>query len=220
MKPVKDHLKYRKEKNNPLRHLYGILTVKRYFAGYALITLVALGGAMLMPFSAPFLINNVGVTWLELPLIYLLTGIAGVFIMILIGKLSDLFPKKKVFMIGTIISIILTIIYTNLTPIPLWQVIVINIILFIGTNGRLIPAMALNTAVPQPQDRGAYMSLCSALQQLANGIGALLAGSIIIQHTKSSPLLYYNTVGYIVCAVTVVCVFLIYQVARDIGRKH
>ncbi|MDR2145271.1 MAG: MFS transporter [Tannerella sp.] len=217
MKPLREHLKYIRESKNAWRHLLHLLTEKKYFAGYALITLTSVGGAMLMPFSAPFLINNVGVTQEQLPFLYMITGIAGVFIMIYTGKISDRFPKKNVFLAGTVVSIIMTVIFTNLTPVALWVVVVVNILLFIGINGRFVPSMALNTAVPKPEDRGGYMSLCSAMQQFSNGVGSLVAGLVIFQPVKSGPLYYFDAVGYIVCVVTVICVFLVYRVARQVS---
>jgi hypothetical protein len=46
-------------------------------------------------------------------------------------------------------------IYTN-PPVPIWVVIIINIIMFMGIMSRMVPATTLNSAVPEPYDRGAY----------------------------------------------------------------
>lgn len=215
MRPVNEHLKLQSD-NNLLQHFKNIIVTPKYLPGYLLIMLVTMGGAMLMPFSAPFLINNIDITQQELPIIYMLTGIASVFIMIIIGKLSDKYPLKSVFLVGTIITIIMTLIYTNLVPVPIWIIVLINIVLFTGANGRLIPAMTLNTAIPEQKDRGAYLSLCSAFQQIANGLGALVAGLIIVQQTKKSPLLHFDIVGYVVIIFSIICVFLVYKISRKL----
>lgn len=219
MRPIKSHLNAPKKNNNPLQHMLSILTKRRYFAGFALITLVSLGGSMIMPFSASFLINNVHIGQSELPIFYLASGIASIFIMIYVGKLSDEYPKRLVFFFGAIMTIIMILIFTNLGPQPIWLVIIINILLLTGINGRLIPAMALNTAVPVLEDRGGYMSLCSAVQQFANGFGALLSGLIILQPTKTSPLENFNIVGLVVCVAAIICIFLIKQVAKQVGAR-
>jgi predicted MFS family arabinose efflux permease len=71
---------------------------------------------------------------------------------------------------------------------PLWSVIVVNVLVIANISSRMVPANVLITAIPNAKDRGAYMSLCSALQQMSNGIAALIAGWIVVQHTAASPL--------------------------------
>lgn len=218
LKPVDEHLKLQ-SKENALVRFWNVLSNKNYLIGFVLIALVATGGSMLMPFGSAFLINNVGITQEQLPLVFMFTGMATVFIMPLVGKLSDKIDKFKLFAIGSFISIVMTIVYTNLTPIPLWSVIVVNIVMFAGIMSRMIPAMALNTAVPEAKDRGAYLSLCSSIQQLSNGIAALVAGLIIVQPTKASPLEHYDILGYIVVTLSIVCIFLIYRINKTAKKK-
>ena len=132
----------------------------------------------------------------------------------IIGKLSDKFDKFYVFAVGSVLTIIMAIIYTSLTPAPLWLVVVINMILFMGIMGRAIPANTLNTAIPEKEDRGAYMSITSSMQQMAGGIGALIAGAIVVQPTKTSPLENYDTMGIVVAVITLVCIYFVYRVSR------
>lgn len=219
MKPITEHLKLQAQKTNILKGLKDVVLFPKYLNGYFLLTLVTMGGAMLMPFSAPFLINNINVTTVELSAIYMFTGIASVFVMILVGKLSDTFPLKFVFLTGTLLTIIMTLIYTHLVPVPIWVIILVNILLFTGTNSRLIPTMTLNTAIPKQKDRGAYLSLCSAFQQIASGLGAILSGFIVIQSTKTSPLLHYDWAGYVVIVFSVICVFLFFRITKSMDLK-
>jgi len=44
--------------------------------------------------------------------------------------------------------------------------------------------MALITALPGPEDRGAFMSINSSLQQIAGGIAAAIGGMIVVQPTR------------------------------------
>jgi predicted MFS family arabinose efflux permease len=69
------------------------------------------------------------------------------------------------------------------------------------------------------QDRGAFMSINSSLQQIAGGAAAAFAGMIVVQKTKFSPLEHYNTLGYIIVGITVLSVFLIYRVSKIIKKK-
>ena len=220
LKPINAHLKLQ-SKENILVHFRHVLSNRNYTIGFMLITIVATGGSMLMPFSSAFLINNIGISQEELPFLFMFTGIATVGIMPLAGRLTDKIDKFKMFLFASFISISMTIIYTNLVPIPLWAVILVNIAMFTGISIRMVPLMALNTAIPEPKDRGSYMSLCSSLQQMSNGIASLIAGLIISQKTKisTSPIEHYNILGFIVAALSIICIFLIYRINKIIKSK-
>ncbi|MNM92963.1 hypothetical protein D3C81_1053190 [compost metagenome] len=64
------------------------------------------------------------------------------------------------------------------------------------------------------------MSISSSLQQLAGGVAASLAGVIIVQQTKESPLEHYPTLGIIVVLLSVLSIFMIYRVSRMIKRRR
>lgn len=218
MQPIDKHLALQSDKNAFL-HLWHTLTNKRYQVGFAAIAFLSVGGFMLQPFGSAFLINNIKISQEQLPMVFFFTGLSVFFIMPLIGKLSDKVSKFRLFTLGSIISIIMVVIYTNLEPIPLWEIVVINMILFMGIMSRMIPATTLNTSVPEMKDRGAYMAITASLQQIAGGIAAVCAGYIVHQETKSSPLEHYDTLGYVIAAVTLLSIFFIWRVDRLIQPK-
>lgn len=212
MRPVDAHLALQSDKNAFL-HLWHTLSNKRYQTGFLATAFLSVGGFMLMPFGSAYLINNIRITQHDLPLVFMLTGISSIIIMPLVGRLSDRIDKFKLFSIGSCLAIIMILIYTNLPPTPLWEVVVINMVLFMGIMSRMIPAMSLTTGIPEMRDRGAFMSINSSLQQMAGGIAAICAGLIITQASKSSPLEHYNRLGIVVAIVIAVCVFLVYRVS-------
>ncbi|RWX01020.1 MFS transporter [Flavobacterium cerinum] len=219
MQPINKHLALQSDKNAFL-HLWHTLSNKRYQVGFAAIAFLSVGGFMLQPFGSAFLINNINISQEQLPMVFFFTGLSVFFIMPLIGKLSDKVSKFRLFTAGSIISIIMVVIYTNLDPIPLWEIVVINMILFMGIMSRMIPATTLNTSVPEMKDRGAYMAITASLQQIAGGIAAVCAGYIVHQETKSSPLEHYDTLGYVIAAVTLCSIFFIWRVDRLIQPKE
>jgi predicted MFS family arabinose efflux permease len=174
---------------------------------------------MIMPFSSAFLVNNVLIDQENLPLIFLFTGIGAMLIMPIIGKLSDKYNRFYLFTIGSAVASIMILIYTNLGPTPLWLVVIINMILFIGIMSRMVPATALNSAVPEAKDRGAYMSINSSLQQLSGGIAAAISGLIVIQTSTGSPLQNFNLLGYFMLFFMFVCVLLLRKVNRIVRNK-
>lgn len=218
MQPINKHLEHQSDKN-PFLHLWHTLINKHYQVGFAAIALLSVGGFMLQPFGAAFLVNNVGITHEQLPLIFFFTGLSVFFIMPIVGRLSDRVSKFRLFAVGSVISIIMIIIYTNLGITPMWEIVLINMVLFMGIMSRMIPATTLNTAVPDMKDRGAYMAITASLQQIAGGIAAVCAGYIVHQETDGSPLEHYATLGYVISAVTLCSIFLIWRVDRLVRIK-
>ena len=212
MKPIDEHLSLQSDKG-PFLHLWHTISNKRYQTGFLAIAFLSVGGFMLMPFGSAYLINNIHITPAQLPLIYLFSGLSSIIIMPVIGKRSDKMNKFILFTAGSIIAIIMVIIYTNLPVIPLWEVVVINMLLFMGIMSRMIPATTLNTSIPQMQDRGAYMSVTASLQQVAGGIAAVFAGMIVTQKSKAAPLQHYDELGYIVSIVMIVCIYFVYRIS-------
>ena len=219
MKPVDKHLALQSDKS-PFLHLWHTISNPRYQIGFTAIALLSVGGFMLQPFSSAFLVNNIAITQEELPLVFFFTGLSVLFIMPVIGKLSDRVSKFRLFSAGSFITIVTVLIYTNLGPTPLWEIIIINMIMFMGVMSRMVPSTTLNTAVPGMQDRGAYMAITSSLQQISGGIAAVCAGFIVHQETKTSPLENYPVLGIVIAAVTVLSIFLIWRVDSLVKPKE
>ena len=174
---------------------------------------------MLMPFGSAFSIHNLGLSMEQLPVLY---GVTGVFTIILgpfLGKLTDKIGKYKMFVMGTIISVLIVAIYTNMGVSPLWLIIILNILLFVGISSRMISSSALMTAIPEPQDRGAFMSINSSVQQISGGVASAVAGLIVVQ-TDGGLLQHYNTLGYVVMATMVITVALMYWLNWYVNKKH
>lgn len=218
MKPVDTHLSLQSDKNAFL-HLWHTISNKNYQLGFVSTAFLSVGGFMLMPFGSAFVVNNIHIDPKYLTALFFATGVASLAIMPLVGKLSDKMDKFILFTAGSVLSIIMVLIYTNLTPVPLWQLITVNVILFMGIMSRVIPSTTLTSAIPEMKDRGAFMSINSSLQQIAGGIAAMFAGFIIHQQTKTSPLENYPTLGIVVSCFILICIFFVYQVSQVVKKK-
>nr|URW68776.1 tetracycline resistance MFS efflux pump [uncultured bacterium] len=218
LKPITEHLMVQKDRN-ALQHLWHTVKNKDYRIGYLATALLSMGGFMLMPFTSAFIVNNVHISQERLPLIFLFTGMASIIIMPLIGKLSDRIDKFKLFTGGSILAAIMVVIYTNMTPVHIAVVIGINMLLFMGIMSRMVPATALNSAVPGISDRGAYMSVNSSLQQMAGGLAAIFAGFIVVQPSKGSPLQNFDVLGYIMVGFLIWCVYLVHRVNKIVQKN-
>ncbi|MCO4292592.1 MFS transporter [Solitalea sp. MAHUQ-68] len=213
LQPVNEHLKLKRSEHNAFKHLSQTISQPNYLKAFLGTTLLATGGFMLMPFGSAFSTHNMGVPIEKLSLLYFVTGIFSMILGPLSGKISDKIGKYKMFVIGSIISIIMVAIYTNLGVTPLWTVIGLNILLFAGISSRMISASALMTAVPKAQDRGAFMSINSAIQQISGGIAATVAGLIVVE-AKDGKLENYNVLGYVVIIAMVIAIGMMYFINK------
>jgi predicted MFS family arabinose efflux permease len=211
LKPVTRHLSVQRDKT-AFKHLLHTLANRNYQVGFAATAILSIGGFMMMPFGSAFAINNLGVTNEQLPMLFMVSGLASLIVMPIVGRLSDKVDKFTIFSIASVWMMIMAVIYTNLSAIPLWEVMALNILLMIGIMNRMIPSSALTSMIPDMADRGAFMSITSSLQQIAGGIGAAVAGMIVSQKSKGSPLVHYNYVAYVIVGISILSIYLMSRV--------
>jgi len=220
MEPVDKHLAVEHAvKQNSLLHLKSTISHYQYRRAFATTAMLTIGGFLLMPFSSAFLVNNIAISQAQLPLVFIFTGLASIFVLPVVGRISDTVGKFKIFVAGTILASIMIVIFTHLSVTPLWEIIIVNIILFAGIMSRMIPATALMTAVPDLKDRGAFMSINSSLQQISGGVASIFAGAIIVQHVNNGPLEHYDTLGYICVGLMLLCIALLYGIDKHVEHK-
>jgi predicted MFS family arabinose efflux permease len=217
MRPVDEHLKIRSEKN-AFQHLTKIFSNRSYLKAFAAMSLLATGGFMMMPFGSAFAVNNLGLKLEQLPMLYMLTGVFSFFAGPLAGKLSDSLGKYKVFVGGTLLTMTIVTIYCSLGTTPFWIVLTLNVFLFMGIMSRVIPAQALMSAVPDPQDRGGFMSVVGSIQQISGGIAAAAAGAIVIQK-EGKALENYDLLGHVVCVTMIITAVLMYVINKMVMAK-
>ncbi|MGO4773292.1 MFS transporter [Flavobacterium sp. W22_SRS_FK3] len=218
LQPINKHLLIQNDKS-AFKHLIHTLTKKDYRIGFTATALLSVGGFMLMPFGSAFAINNLHITQHELPILFMIAGLSTLIIMPIIGKLSDSMDKFKIFAFASIWTIVTVAVYTNLSVTPLWLVAIFNVLMMAGVMSRMIPSTALVTAIPAAEDRGAFMSINSSLQQIAGGIAAAFAGMIVVQKDKFSPLEHYNTLGLIIIGISILSILLMSRVSKLV-KKH
>lgn len=217
LKPVDEHLHLHIDRN-AFHHLAATITRSDYAKAYLATTLLATGGFMMMPFGSAFSINNLGISLKQLPMIYLITGCCSILFGPLIGKLSDKIGKFKVFFIGSVVSAAVIIFYSHLGITPLWQVITLTVLMFVGISSRMIASSALLTAVPDAKDRGAFMSVNASTQQISGGIASIIAGLIVVQ-APTGKLEHYDTLAFVVVGSMIVALIMMYYLNRRVQKK-
>jgi len=213
LNPVTAHLSIL-QKESVLKHLWKTIARSTYRIGFAATALLSIGGFMMMPFGSAFAINNLGLTNAQLPVLFMISGICSLVIMPLIGKLSDSIDKFKIFTGATLWMLLVCVVYTNLGFTPFLIVILLNILMMIGMMSRIVPSSALTSAIPDAADRGAFMSINASMQQIAGGMAAAMAGLIVTQKGKGTPLEHYDTVGYVIVGISIISIALMWRVNK------
>lgn len=219
LRPVDAHLKIKQE-HSAFKHLMNTIAKPTYRVGFLNTALLSIGGFMMMPFGSAFAINNLKVTNNQLPFMFMLTGVATIIVMPLIGKWSDKIDKFKMFAISTLLAVIVVNIYAHysITPFPI--VLATNVIMMVFIMSRMVPSQALNSAIPNPEDRGAFMSINSSLQQIAGGFGAMLAGFVIIQKSTHAPLEHYDHLAMVASGIMLITIYLTFKVSKIVAKKQ
>jgi predicted MFS family arabinose efflux permease len=218
LRPVDEHLKQHPDRS-PLHHLLQTVSNRRYIQGFLATGLLSVGGFMLMPFMSVFSVHNIGVSLEQLPLVYVVTGVFSIVAGPLLGRATDAYGKLKVFAFGCALTIGMVLIYTHMHATPLWMLCVVMVLLQIGIFSRMISSSALMSALPEPADRGSYMSISSSLQQVAGGVASVIAGLIVVE-APSGELVHFDTLGYVLVCTTLISLVLMYLIDRKISGER
>jgi predicted MFS family arabinose efflux permease len=181
----------------------------------AVMILLVCAGFVVIPYISPVMVANVKLKESQLPLIYLVGGLATIFSMNLVGRLADRFGALRVFVYAAAASMGTTLLLTHLPPVPVYLVIASTTLFMIGGSGRMVPAMTLITNSVDARYRGAFMSLNSAAQQFAAGGAALVAGQILTQ-AEDGRVLHYNLAGWVSVGLAVLAI----GVALGLGKTQ
>lgn len=168
---------------------------------------IMLGNFIVTPFISPYMVSNVGFTEKELTYIYLFGGLLTIFTSPWIGKLSDRFGPKRIYIIFVFINLIPLLLITNLpiTPVPI--VLLITTSFFIVSGGRMIPSQTMIAGAVDPSKRGAFMSFNSSVQQLSTAFASLLAG-LIVTKNDAGQLQNYQYVGLIAAVLSLISILV------------
>ncbi len=217
LKPINAHLEMQSQES-AFSHFSHTISNPRYLLSFLFMALLSTGGFMIMPFGSAFTVNNLEISITKLPMIYLITGLCAIVTGPLIGRASDAYGKFKTFLVGTVITIIMVYIYTNLGPTPLWKAIAVNAFLFVGIFSRMIPAQAFMSSIPDPANRGAFMAISTSLQQISGGIAAVIAGAIVTE-TATKKIEHFDTLGYILILTAVINLAILAYLSSKAPRR-
>jgi len=203
--PISDHLVHEVQRPHPIEVIRRVTGNANQMRAIMLSVMMMFGQFMIIPFLSPYNVANVGFTDMQLTYIYITGGGFTIFTSPWVGKLSDRYGKLRIFTIFMLLNLIPIGVITHLGVTPVPFVLMITTLFFVTSNGRYVPAAAIITATAKPENRGSFLSFNSAVQQLASGFAALLAG-MIIGETEVGQLTNFNIVGYLAIFFSILCI--------------
>ena len=199
---------------SPLEIIQDLMVSDRQQRALLFMAMMTLGHFLIIPFISPSMVMNVGLTQEQLPLIYLVGGLASMLTGPWIGRLADRMGKHLVFSFSGSFIVLPILLMTQLGQTPLYQVLFLVAVFFALTGGRMIPATAMVSEAVPPHRRGGFMSLVSSMQNLAAGLASLIAGQIVVQNHPGGTLLHYDSVGYLSVFFSLVTLYLGQKIVR------
>jgi len=182
--------------------------------GILLMMSMVLGQFSIIPFLSPSLVANAGLAEDHLPLVYLVGGVVSIISSPMVGRLCDRFGAIRILLFTAPLSIPSFIIITNLHLVSLTTVLLACALLFICMGSRMVPTLTIVTGSVLPQNRGAFMSIGNAAQQLAAAIATMIAGLVVTQGSDGR-LEGYHLIGLFATLLTMISMLIIFALRHE-----
>ena len=184
-----------------------ILSDTNHLRALLVVVLLILGQFSVISFLSTFSVTNLGFKLTDIKYIYMLAGLSYIFVLPTFGKWADRYGKLRIFTVFIFMSIIPIYIITNLQQTPIWLVLLLTTFFFTTVGGRMVPVTTMISGAASAENRGSFLSIYAAIQQLSTGLAVYLSGSILIK-TDTGILTNYHYVGFLAIASSLLCLFV------------
>jgi predicted MFS family arabinose efflux permease len=197
------------------RHLLSMLTWPLAQLSYAIMGLSMMAGFMIIPNIAAHVQMNLGYPRDQLGLLYFCGGAISFFSMRLAGKLADITSATMTATLFTTLLVITLLLGYICFPSPV-PVLVLFVFFMVAMSGRNICAQTLSSKIPAPHQRGAFMSVQSAVSMLSSAAGAYYSSLILTE--DGGKLLHMPEVGWSSLTFSLIVPVLFWTLERKIKR--
>lgn len=158
------------DNNQPTMNL---LKNKGVLLAYGMVMISTITLFALIPNLANFFVMNRGIALKDLSLLYFCGGIASLLSSLIAGWLIDKSGTIVVSIIGSILvaSGLILQIHLNIIPVFLFYMLLMG-----GASFRMSSATTLISEIPEPSQRGTFMSLQNSLRNFMLAVGASMSG--------------------------------------------
>lgn len=191
--PLRGHLAHVHE-DHPVIRTWRVMTHPDHQKSFVFMAVITCAGFLVFPYMPAYMNSNVGFSEIQLAWIYFCGGVVTFYTMNWVGRWSDRSGKRRVYNYVALSTAAPLLLVTTLPRVPLVVALAVTTLLFVCMSARMVPAMAMMTAVVEARYRGGFMSINSAVQQLAMGI-ASLCGSLILGQTPKQELTHFGISG-------------------------
>jgi predicted MFS family arabinose efflux permease len=160
-----------------------------------------MAGGTLIPFIAPSFIANVGLDEkVQLPITYMVGGIATAISTPIIGWYSDRMDRLKLLTVMSTGAIAVVLVITRMGYSSVAVASTMMALFMVTMSGRFAPAMTMITNSVEARYRGGFMSVNAALQQAMSAGANVLAGLFVTRlpngHLVGLPMLGYASIAF------------------------
>lgn len=213
--PMRSHLRADRV-HRPLGDLARVVREGSHLRAFALAAALVFAGFLVVPFLSPYLVGNAGLAEGHLSYVYLAGGLATLVSGPLAGRLSDRFGHARAFTAAALVSVLPVLLVTHLPRASLWMVLGTTTVFMVLMNARMVSAMALITGSVAPEMRGGFMSLNSAIQQMAAGVAASVSGMMVAGGGAGGAIRGFGGVGVLAA----VCTLSTLPLAWRLAARH
>jgi predicted MFS family arabinose efflux permease len=203
----------------PIRRFAAILFNGDHLRALALMAVITMGGFMIIPDLANYLVNNVGLSAAELRWVYLVGGAATLFTMNGIGRLADRFGRMRMFGIMMVCSMAAAFLITHLPVVPAAAAVATSTFFMISMTGRFVPAITMIASSVTPMHRGGFMSINSSVNQFSSAVAAAISG-LIIHDGANHQLIGFSVVGWTYLGWALIGLWLGARVRAGLGAQQ
>ena len=208
------------EREKPLRqrvgHLMAILRSPLALVAYAFMACIMFGNFMIVPNISAHVQMNLGYPRSQLGLLYFVAGMISFFSMRLAGKMIDRSSSTHTAIAFTVLMLAALffgfIWYQSGVP-----VLIIFVVFMVGSSGRMVSAQTLSSKIPSADERGAFMSVQSAVMHFASATGAYYSSLVLVE--KDGLLLHVPRLGIFSAGLALIIPLLFWWVERQVKRR-
>lgn len=169
----------------------------------------------LIPNLANFFVMTRHIPLEDLAYLYLCGGIASIVCALLAGWLTDRIGPVYVCVIGSVLIIFALITQINFYIIPVFA---FYMAMMGGASFRMASVMTQASEIPEPPQRGKFMSIQNSIRNFSMAIGASLSG-LFLSRASDGTLHGMGTIAIITVLGTIVTPFVMIYIARYMQRR-
>ncbi len=192
--------------HQPIRQMREIMSHGIHLRAFAVGAVLVMAGGVLIPFIAPSFVANVGLDEkVQLPITYMVGGVATALSTPLVGWLSDRMDRLKLLAIMSVGAVLVVLVITRMGHASVIVASTMMALFMVTMSGRFAPAMTMITNAVEARYRGGFMSVNAALQQAASAGANVLAGIFVVRgaggQLTGMPMLGYASTAFFILTV-------------------